>query len=595
MSDASLLVPIATLAALLVGPALWFASRQNHRLGEAIDGFAIVAVGGLTLLLIAPTAVAAGGWIAVVLIVAGMLLPSLLHRLGPRGAGRRADRLLLLALVLHAAFESAALAASAEAAHLGLAIAAHRIPVGLAVFMLAPTQRDGWLAIALIIAASVLGYTGGDQLELLTPAQHAWLDALVAGSLLHVIHGGHLSQSASGCDHHGHGHEHGHGHGHAGQHHGEQASGGLRAGAAVGGLLGAGVLMLALSDPHGHHHASEAEPHVLEQFLELALISAPALLLGYLLAGLVRALLGEKSSRWLNRGSRVLQAGKGITFGLPMPICSCGVLPVYESLVRRGVAPAAAMAFLIATPELGIDALALSVPLLGVELTLWRLGAAAAVALIVALLLAGSVAPAMEAADTPDPQDARPLAERLAGGLHFGLVELFDHTLPWVAVGLLVAAMLAPALSGGLVAGIHPLLQVPLATLVAIPAYVCASGATPIAAVAIAGGLSPGAAIAFLIAGPATNVTTFGILGRLHGRRLALNFGLLMALAAMACGWLINLSTPDLAVPELSAEHHEHGLLQEVCLAVLTLLALASLVRQGPRGMLGQVVAPFRA
>ena len=95
-----------------------------------------------------------------------------------------------------------------------------------------------------------------------------------------------------------------------------------------------------------------------------------------------------------------------------------------------------------------------------------------------------------------------PLKERLREGLRFGLVELFDHTMPWVLAGLLIAAWVEPILGHGLFQQVPTVLQVPLFALIGIPLYVCASGATPIAAIAIHKGISPGAGLAFLLAGP---------------------------------------------------------------------------------------------
>ena len=119
----------------------------------------------------------------------------------------------------------------------------------------------------------------------------------------------------------------------------------------------------------------------------LLLESAPALLLGYALAGLVPFLLTASRAAALGRGSRLSQSLKGVAFGLPLPVCSCGVLPLYESLIRRGAPPVAAMAFFVATPELGLDAVLLSVPLLGTSLTVARVVAAFLVAVIVAHLV----------------------------------------------------------------------------------------------------------------------------------------------------------------------------------------------------------------
>ena len=125
----------------------------------------------------------------------------------------------------------------------------------------------------------------------------------------------------------------------------------------------------------------------------------------------------------------------------------------------------------------------------------------------------------------------------MRAGAKFGFVEVFDHTMPWIVVGLLLAALAEPMLSHTAFENIPSFFQVPLAALIGVPVYVCASGATPLAALAIHKGLSSGAALTFLIAGPATNLTTFGVLSKLHGRKIAMLFGISVTTLAMLTIW----------------------------------------------------------
>jgi uncharacterized membrane protein YraQ (UPF0718 family) len=187
------------------------------------------------------------------------------------------------------------------------------------------------------------------------------------------------------------------------------------------------------------------------------------------------------------------------------------------------------------------------------------------------------------------------LRTRLAEGLRYGLVELVDHTLPWVVFGLLLAAFVEPLLDHAVLAGLPSALQVPLAALVGLPLYVCASGATPLAAVAVHKGLSAGAALTFLLAGPATNVTTFGVLASLHGRALAVRFGLTLTLLAAMVGWSVDLF--GLEVPEVGhpGDAHRHGGAAHELVAFVGVLVVAgaSVWRQGARGAVDQVLRPL--
>ena len=125
--------------------------------------------------------------------------------------------------------------------------------------------------------------------------------------------------------------------------------------------------------------------------------------------------------------------------------------------------------------------------------------------------------------------------------------------------------------------------------------YVCASGATPIAALAIHKGLSTGAAMAFLIAGPATNVTTFGVLARLHGRRIALLFGVTVTVLAVLAGWIVDLiGIPAAPILESHSALDSHGSWWAyLAVGGLAALVVASLLRQGPRGALRQILEPI--
>ncbi len=154
----------------------------------------------------------------------------------------------------------------------------------------------------------------------------------------------------------------------------------------IGALLG--IALLVVLHVSGTEHGDAALRTVWFSFQGLALESAPALLIAYLMAGLAHAFIAPGKLAWLNRGSSLRQGVSGMALGLPLPICSCGVVPLYESLVKQKVSTAAAVAFLIATPELGIDAILMSVPLLGVPFTIVRVAVAALVALIVALIMA---------------------------------------------------------------------------------------------------------------------------------------------------------------------------------------------------------------
>lgn len=583
---------VMSTTALALGPILGWLLRASAMGLQVLDGFVIVSIIGVCAGHMLPEALTSAGPWALATLAAGFLVPGAVEHTLVRSPRRTHLMVLMVAtvgLVLHAALDGAALAgvhdhaASAVGETTGVALAwgvlLHRIPVSLMIWWAFRPQYGAGPAVAVLLAlagGTVGGYLAAhDVVQGMSGSVSGHVLALIAGSLLHVI----LHQTGP--------------EGLAGRVHPCPRWAGF------GGLaaLGLGLWSAAQGGP--------AQQATLHAFLELLLESAPALVLGFLAAGLVHNLLPEAGMDWLRGGGVLGQSLKGMAFGLPLPICSCGVVPVYQSLVRRGAPVAAAIAFLVATPEVGLDAVLLSLPLLGARVTGVRLVAAMGVALVAGVLL-GLVAPAAAApapAATPeDPCCASTsccekaehpgLAERLRAAWQYGAVELVDHTGPWVLLGLAAAAIAAPALDLRGLAGLPATTQVVLMTLVGMPLYVCAAGATPVAAVLIAKGVSPGAAIAFLLAGPVTNVTTFGVLSRLHGRRTASLFVAVLVAACVGAGLLTDLlGGPDLGVGASAAlSHSEHGWVAHGAAVLVALAALSALLRQGPRGLADQIL-----
>jgi uncharacterized protein len=593
------------IGALFAAPGLLWLTRASDTLRAALDGFILVVVVGLAVVHLGPHAVLHGGAIGVVGIAAGVVLPALLHRAGRTGWWT-ASALVLLGL--HALIDGAALGLLNGDPAVGTAVVAHRLPVGLAIVAAARRPWHAWAILAGLAALTVAGFGAGSGLAGALPDPlHAFTGGLIAGGLLHVVFAHRLEAPSALHERHGHehdqvhdhDHDHSHGHPHSHEHdHSHDHGGGSRVttrASAVGSVLGAAALASLASTAAGEP-AMAYLTDAGRALLDLTVTSAPALLAGFILAGLVSAFLDPARAGWLSGGSRISQALRGVAFGLPLPVCSCGVVPMYQSLIRRGVPTTAALAFLVATPELGLDAMLLSIPLLGTPLTAARVLAAFVVAVAVAIAVS-TTHPSSGENELDRPPPPRTLMHRLRGGLRYGLVDLVDHTLPWILVGLVLAALVEPLLDQAMLAALPAVLQVPVAAVIGVPLYVCASGATPLAAVAAHKGLSAGAALAFLLAGPATNVTTFGVLSALHGRRTALLFGAALTLAAVLAGWsvdLIGVTVPATPPPDATHEHTVSwvGLASSIAVAALS---LASLWRQGARGMLQQILQPIHA
>jgi uncharacterized membrane protein YraQ (UPF0718 family) len=574
--SAEIYLLLLSLLVLAVGPLLHQLARVTGSMLAVLDGFVFVTIGGLVFLHIVPETYHLTGWPALVALAVGLVGPGLVeHRL--QGLARQAHAIALLLAVagigLHAFMDGLALGQGGHKhGHAGehmlpMAVVLHRLPVGLMVwFLIRPVYglRLALATLALIGVATVLGFSLGEAaMGGMANDGRGLFQALVAGTLLHVVV--HRSYPVD-----------------------EKYStlAARRRHAGMGAIGGLALIVFMATD-----HLDGVIVESGRVFLRLAWESAPALLLAYVAAGLVYGLMPKASLAWMGRGGNLSQALRGMGFGLPLPICSCGVVPVYRSLIAQGVPVSAAMSFLIATPELSLDAVLITLPLLGGEFTIVRVVCAALVALGVGWGV-GRLARPVVAIEGPEEEasNGRSMGGRLWSSLRMGLGEVVDDTAPWIVLGLGVAALAEPLLRAEWLWTIPDGVEVVLFALLGVPIYVCASAATPLAAVLVFKGVSPGAALAFLLTGPATNLTTFGVLTRLHGRRLALFFAIGIMSLAVIMGLVVNRVIPVVEVPPLQLDEAlEWWSLQGMCLLGLSALFLLSLLRLGPRAFVAEV------
>ncbi len=572
---------LASMAALVAGPLAYRFAHGRGTTLTVLDGFVFVAISGLIILSVLPEAVVHGGWLAIAFIIAGFAGPTVAERLFHRAAkGTHVAALMLgvVGLCLHALIDGAALGgglAVQAGTHLPTAIVLHRLPVGLAIWWLLRPHFGAavaGLALLAVAATTTAGYAVGPTLGAeLTVRSVAWFQAFVGGSLLHVVlFRPHLDDHT----------------------HGKTAiTATSRRSEGVGALIAILLLAVILFGDAGAD--ADLGGQVIGTLIELSLESAPALLLAFFAAGFISVFMPASSIAWMARGGTGMHAVRGMAFGLPLPICSCGVVPVYRSLIGKGVPPAAALAFLVATPELGLDAVFLSFPLLGPHMTVIRVVGAAVVALLVGWLVGGMVMFKRTDAQLTETDSAPvgvPIRERVDKAFRVGLGDVVDDTAPWILAGLGVAALAAPFLEGAPLSTIPASVDVLIFALVGVPTYVCASAATPLVAVLLLGGLSPGAALAFLITGPATNITTFGVLTQLHGKRAAAMFSLAIIGASVGLGYGVNAFFGDIPIIALDMLAVEGASWYKIASLIgLVLLFGASLLRRGPRGFVAEL------
>lgn len=320
---------------------------------------------------------------------------------------------------------------------------------------------------------------------------------------------------------------------------------------------------------------------------------SPYILLGFLIAGLMHAFMPQQTFARHLGGTGWRPVVKSAMVGVPLPLCSCGVLPTAVAMRRNGASRAASTSFLIATPQTGVDSIAATWSLLGPAFAIIRPIAALVTAIFGGLAVGRSEkpeAPAVCAVDAPQSQKAERFGARLLAALRYGFVDLVGSIGGWLVAGLLVAALITVYVPADFFAvlGKTPLLSMIAVLVIAVPMYVCATGSIPIAMSLMLKGLSPGTALVLLMAGPAANFASFTLISREMGRKAAVIYLGAIIVGAMAFGLAVDYLLPaswfDLGAIHSAAchggEHAGFGLFASVCSAVLVALLIVSFVRR---------------
>lgn len=309
---------------------------------------------------------------------------------------------------------------------------------------------------------------------------------------------------------------------------------------------------------------------------------APYLLFGFLAAGVLSVLISQDYVRRHLGGSGWLQSLKAALLGVPLPICSCGVIPLAASLRKHGAGRGATASFLASTPQTGVDSLMVTYALLGWVYAVFR-GLVAFISGILCGMAVGAVSPPEEAlteecTDTCCHSDNRHIIKRM---LSYGFVSLPRDIARAMLLGIVISGMISGLIPedffadrmGDSTAAMFLMLGI------GIPLYVCSSGSVPIALAFIKAGISPGAVLIFLITGPATNAATLTTLWEIIGRRQLAVFLVTLSCCALAAGFIMNSLDLHQGVIEYACQSHEHiGWFKSLCAAALLLILLAGML-----------------
>ncbi len=319
---------------------------------------------------------------------------------------------------------------------------------------------------------------------------------------------------------------------------------------------------------------------------------SPYILLGFIIAGLLHVFVQQRTmSRHLS-GRNLSSVIKAALFGIPLPLCSCGVLPTAVSLRRQGAGKGATTSFLIATPQTGVDSIAATYSLLGLPFAIIR-----PIAALAGAVAGGAMVNKFDNDDeeiivrTTEEEDysKKSFFAKMTEALRYGLVDMVASVGPWLVTGLIIAALITVLVPDTLFVGLsrYPILAMLAVVAVAVPMYVCATGSIPIALSLMMKGLSPGIAFVLLMAGPAANFASMMILARTQGKRATIIYVASVVVTAIAFGLIIDTFLPASwfipasSVATVDACHATIGWFPTACsILLLALLAYTFILRK---------------
>lgn len=318
---------------------------------------------------------------------------------------------------------------------------------------------------------------------------------------------------------------------------------------------------------------------------------SPYLLLGFGFAGLLHAFVPTTLyRRYLSKDnlSSVLWA---TLLGIPLPLCSCGVIPTAMSLRKEGASKGATTAFLIATPQTGIDSILATASLLGIPFAIVR-----PLAALLTGALGGQIVNLSEKNKQTTEQmtisqdSTRPtlsFGQRIVEALRYGFVDMVQDIGRWLVLGLIIAGLITVFVPDDFF--LHfantPILSMLVVLAISIPMYVCATGSIPIAAALMLKGITPGAALVMLMAGPASNMASILVIGKGLGKKTLWLYLLSIIIGAIASGLFIDYCLPQEwflshIVQTKACCHQTPAVFNIVCSVVLLCLLIYALIKR---------------
>lgn len=328
---------------------------------------------------------------------------------------------------------------------------------------------------------------------------------------------------------------------------------------------------------------------------------SPYILLGFLIAGILHAFVPQSAFARHLSGTGWRSVLKAALIGIPLPLCSCGVLPAAIAMRRNGASKAASTSFLIATPQTGVDSIAATWSLLGPAFAVVR-----PVAAFVTALFGGvAVGKTERFADETSQSDyyegevnrTSSFSKKCIDAARYGFIDLVGSIGGWLVLGLVIAALITVYVPDDFfsVFGDRPILSMIAVLIVAIPMYVCATGSIPIALSLIMKGLSPGTALVLLMAGPAANFASVALISKEMGRKSASVYLVSIIIGAMTFGLAIDYLLPSswFSIADMQTStccsSHTMEVFPCICSSILVSLLIVTFIKRFRKSEINQM------
>ena len=300
---------------------------------------------------------------------------------------------------------------------------------------------------------------------------------------------------------------------------------------------------------------------------------APYLLFGFFVAGIIHIFIDSSTiAKHLGR-SNVMSVIKASLFGIPLPLCSCGVIPAAVSLRKEGASKGSILSFLISTPTTGVDSIFATYSLMGGVFAVYRI-AASFITGVIAGISANIFIPDKE----PGPEvkketvckqchseeaHSHTLGEKIIAVFRYAFIDLLRDAGKWILFGILIGGCIAYFMPRDFVSRfLGPgWVSMLVMLVVGVPMYVCASGSIPIAAALMLKGMSPGAAFVFLLAGPATNSVSITVITQKLGKRALFVYLAAISSCSLIMGAFLNRIWEYMGITDLQALISHRGIL----------------------------------